>query len=304
MFDEYAIKAVASYVQQSGHKVDLSEDYERSQYILTVLDEYDKDGHLLQILSTDWDNEFISRVSTSLIKFPGEYAFKLYDTYGFPLDLTELIAEERGLKVDIAEFTELMETQRNLSRVNRLFQQGSVNPSGDQVEGFTSQIDENDFHFVGYDELETDGSVLYSDGDRLILDCTPFYGESGGQVGDQGVLEEIDGERLVLRVRDTLKGGKVNVHILETPKTVHRTRRFRAKVDRDRRVQTMRNHTATHIVHEALRRVLGTHLHQQGSLVAPDRLRFDFNHFQKVSPDEIREIEDIVNEKIADGHNC
>jgi alanyl-tRNA synthetase len=168
-----------------------------------------------------------------------------------------------------------------------------------RVEGLES-------HFVGYRADEYEGLIVgvsetYPT-NMVVIDYTPFYAEGGGQVGDIGVIEA---DAFRFRVDDTERDGPIIKHWGRADRRYMfdeiREKSVRAKIDAPRRRNIERNHTATHLVHEALRQVLGTHLHQQGSLVAPDRLRFDFNHFQKVSPDEIRKIEDIVNEKIADG---
>lgn len=248
----------------------------------------------------------VTRIGHSKV-FPGEDAFKLYDTYGFPLDLTELMAEERELKVDVATFTELMENQRINSRLKSelnkdlsviLKHPGVYYPTKLGLADIASELKDKKTNFLGYEHFESEGRVIWVGAFReLVLDQTPFYGESGGQVGDIGEIEF--GDRKV-RVLETLKGGDLIVHVIDIVKDLEPDQTVYSRVDVKRRLEIMRNHTATHIVHEALRRVLGTHLHQQGSLVAPDRLRFDFNHFQKISPDEIREIEDIVNEKIAE----
>ena len=244
--------------------------------------------------------------------FPGEDAFKLYDTYGFPLDLTELLASERGLKVDVGVFTELMEEQRNRSRSAESSTQASPGQGGasrdaeaeaEAVRGrnLARTLDtaslEKDFKFVGYDRIQSEGVVLSSKKNLLVLATTPFYGEAGGQVGDQGEVV-VDGTGV--RVLDTQKSGNVNVHILESSQTVPVGHLVTAKVDTERRSSIMRNHSATHLVHAALRRILGTHVHQAGSLVSPEYLRFDFSHFSKVSDEELAEIEALVNEKIRE----
>ncbi|HEY6952745.1 MAG TPA: alanine--tRNA ligase [Bacteroidota bacterium] len=226
--------------------------------------------------------------------FPGEDAFRLYDTFGFPLDLTQLMAEERGLKVDVGRFTELMDAQRTRARdsgkANRI---GTISVVMDRTGDFT------DSEFIGYTKLEDD--VLL---DRVIenyvsLDRTPFYVESGGQVSDTGVLE---GKDFVAQVISSMKKDKKLIHEVRVVKGSALSAlgtRVRARVDSTRRHNIERNHSATHLVHEALRQVLGNHLHQQGSLVAPEYLRFDFNHFEKIAPDQLKAIEDIVNDKIA-----
>ena len=237
--------------------------------------------------------------------FPGEDAFKLYDTYGFPLDLTELLATERGLKVDVGVFTELMEKQRDRSRFST--SSGSITgvaaivssnlPGRDILQRFAKDIAENRLKFVGYDQLDVDAMIVKGDRHLLVLDATPFYGEAGGQVGDQGVLKIA---QQTFNVHDTQKVGNLNVHILKEPAPTIVGEKVRAQVDAVRRHSIMRNHSATHLLHAALRKTLGTHVHQAGSLVAPDYLRFDFAHFSKVSDEELSAIEDAVNQKIQE----
>jgi alanyl-tRNA synthetase len=242
----------------------------------------------------------VTRIGHSKV-FPGEDAFKLYDTYGFPLDLTELIAEERGLKVDVTTFTELMEEQRIRSRGFENTMKQLREKEFEKAPVLILNPEEIETKFVGYDDdlLEIKTKVVASGPGWVVLRENPFYAESGGQVCDEGYLwapwfqHEIQVTD-VDKAHDIVFPRFYDFYEIETGKEI------KAVVDKARRRNIERNHTATHIVHEALRQVLGSHLHQQGSLVAPDRLRFDFNHFQKVSPDEIREIEDIVNEKIAD----
>jgi alanyl-tRNA synthetase len=226
--------------------------------------------------------------------FPGEDAFRLYDTYGFPLDLTQLMAEERGIKVDVGGFTVLMEKQRTRAR-----ESGKT----DRIKAVSRVMDQtgefNQSEFIGYTELEDDVLI-----DRVIenyvsLDRTPFYVESGGQVSDTGILE---GENFVAEVTESIRQDKKLIHkirIIKGNAPPLTGTRVRARVDSIRRHNIERNHSATHLVHEALRQVLGNHLHQQGSLVAPEHLRFDFNHFERISSEQVKAIEDIVNEKIA-----
>ncbi len=248
----------------------------------------------------------IERIGHSTV-FPGEDAFKLSDTYGFPLDLTELMANERGLKVDVVRYTELMEEQRARSRTVNVVVSDDVNVNESlQTEDIVSKaraivrefaVDDGLSTFIGYQALETDTMVLKAKDNLLVLETSPFYAESGGQIGDTGLLK-VGGK--TLRVADTQKGKGVNVLILERFVEGVEGAHARAEVDKARRINIQRNHSATHIVHEALRRVLGTHVQQQGSLVAPDRLRFDFPHFGKITPVEIWTIEEIVNAKIAE----
>jgi alanyl-tRNA synthetase len=229
--------------------------------------------------------------------FPGEDAFRLYDTFGFPIDLTQLMAEERGLKVDLETFSTLMEEQR--ARARDSARNESMKTAS---EVFTLLERFTDSKFVGYEEIETETRVeQIIDGKYLSLERTPFYTESGGQVDDLGSIEA---EGFLAEVLDSIRRDTKIVHEIRIVRGDPRSvvgKRVRARVDAGRRRSIQRNHSATHLVHEALRQVLGTHLHQQGSLVAPDRLRFDFNHFERISPEELQAIEEMVNQKIVNG---
>ncbi len=243
--------------------------------------------------------------------FPGEDAFKLYDTFGFPLDLTELMATERGLKVDTGRFVELMEGQRTKSRKVTLIDEYGIQEIKERYDE-TYKISE----FVGYEHYNVEtkigifGISLWGikkidipDTRQIVLFSTPFYAEAGGQVGDIG---KIVWDKFEFEVLDTQRRNEDIVHIgrlsLGKPEDLSRTEDYvvTAHIDVSRRQSIMRNHTATHLLHEALRRVLGSHVQQHGSLVAPERLRFDFNHFERVTEEQIREIENIVNQKISE----
>jgi alanyl-tRNA synthetase len=230
---------------------------------------------------------------------PGAIVFKLYDTYGFPVDLTADVARERGLSIDQAGFETAMEAQRERARAASRF--------GVDLRGGVSL--DAPTEFCGYDALEGVGTVLAlirdgaqverlapGEAGQVVLDATPFYAESGGQVGDIGLLEA---EHAQFTVTDTHKLGKAFGHV----GTVSRGElklgdRVTARVDAETRQATVLNHSATHLLHAALRKVLGTHVTQKGSLVAPDRLRFDFSHFQAVMPEELEQIERLVNAQI------
>jgi alanyl-tRNA synthetase len=233
-------------------------------------------------------------------EIPGETVFQLYDTFGFPVDLTADIARERELTLDMAGFEVAMQAQRARARAASKF--GVDTDEDMKVEGSTT--------FLGYDDLSADGEVLglYREGrpvehlsqgeaGMVILDRTPFYAESGGQVGDAGVLE---GGGAVFQVEDTKKRGEgVHVHIGRVDRgSLHLGDKLQAAVNGDRRRATVLNHSATHLLHAALRRVLGGHVTQKGSLVAPERLRFDFSHFEPVSPIQLDEIERMVNAEV------
>lgn len=220
----------------------------------------------------------------------GEDAFKLYDTYGFPIDLTEVLARERGMQVDMQRFTELLQEQKDRSL--------RVHASKKQVISAVTETSDIESLFTGYDHFEDVGTALVVEGNTVILNKTPFYAESGGQISDTGMLRIGDE---VHRVTDVRKTSGAIAHILaEDTQQTFTGQSVQAAIDRSRRMQIMRNHTATHLMHSALRQVLGEHVHQAGSLVTDERLRFDFSHYQKVSPEELRTIEDIVNEKIRE----
>ncbi len=223
----------------------------------------------------------------------GDRAFELFDTYGFPIDLTQLMAREQKMDVDMKGFEAELQKQKERSRA------ATAVTTGDWVE-----LGKGETAFVGYDELSTEARILRyrkvsgkgGDQVQLVLDRTPFYAEGGGQVGDQGWL--IQGADQV-EVIDTKRENQLIVHFTkELPKDVEKP--LTAQVNTQRRGLTARNHTATHLLHHALRKHLGTHVEQKGSLVAPDRLRFDISHFAKVTPEELATIEREVNAMITD----
>jgi alanyl-tRNA synthetase len=226
---------------------------------------------------------------------PGDEAFKLYDTYGFPVDLTQLMARERGLSVDEVGFNVAMEKQRDQSR-----ETGKREYIIDfKPEEWRQLSKGNESRFVGYADYEIDSEIrrAHVEGEHVVLTLadTPFYAESGGQVGDTG---RIEGNGFVIEVVDTQKAGSHIVHIGKLVSGKIETPKISARINKERRLATARHHTATHLLHKALRDAVGTHVTQTGSLVAPDHLRFDVTHFQKIAPAQLEDIEGAVNEHI------
>jgi alanyl-tRNA synthetase len=227
-------------------------------------------------------------VQESTGELPGDKAFELFDTFGFPIDLTQLMAREQGLGVDMKGFDTELKKQKDRSRA------ATAITTGDWQE-----LGQGSTEFIGYDTLSSPARILRyrqvkdKAGDRyqVVLDRTPFYAEGGGQVGDQGWLVHGDDQ---VEVVDTKRENNLIVHFTKRlPNDVNAT--FTAQVDAHRRALTQRNHTGTHLLHHALRKVLGTHVEQKGSLVAPDRLRFDISHFAKITPEELARIEQEAN---------
>ncbi len=231
-------------------------------------------------------------------KIPGTAVFKLYDTFGFPVDLTNIMAEEKGFTIDEEGFNKLMEEQKQRGREAR--KEIIITPS--VISAVTKTIDPAvKTEFTGYDELKSEAKIIWYErengNDLIVLNKTPFYVEAGGQIDDLGyiILETIP-----LNVIDVTKVDNKTVHVIENVKKrqISTGRKVLAQVDEKRRWDIMRNHTATHFLHSALRNILGTHVHQAGSYVGPDRLRFDFTHFSKVEDTELKEIESLVNEEL------
>ncbi|SFN92467.1 alanyl-tRNA synthetase [Bizionia echini] len=225
----------------------------------------------------------------------GEKAFELYDTYGFPIDLTALILSEQGLKLDQAGFKTHLEKQKKRSRA----------ASEMSTDDWTILIDDAVQEFIGYDALEAKVKITRyrkvtskKDGNmyQLVFNLTPFYAEGGGQVGDKGYLEDVHGN--IIYILDTKKENNVVMHFTKNlPENIDGT--FTATVDAKQRYRTECNHTATHLLHQALREVLGPHVEQKGSAVHSKYLRFDFSHFSKLTVDELRDVEIFVNARIA-----
>ena len=225
----------------------------------------------------------------------GNFAFELFDTYGFPIDLTQLMANEKGINVDMDGFKTNLDEQKNRSR------KAAEKANGDWV---VVNASEQPTEFVGYTDMTCESHILrfrevVAKKQRhfeIVLDKTPFYAEMGGEVGDTGTLTS---ENETIKILNTVKENNLVIHITEqlpqNPEVA-----FTATIDTERRQRIANNHSATHLMHAALRKVLGTHVEQKGSLVDDQRLRFDFSHFSKMTPEEIRQVEKIVNQKIRE----
>ena len=235
------------------------------------------------------DNAIAAAQAAGKKEISGKEAFILYDTYGFPLDLTELILKEKGMTLDQAGFDKEMQAQKERAR------NAAATETGDWT-----VVNEGDPEFVGYDSTSCETTILryrkvkQKKGEfyQIVLAQTPFYAEMGGQVGDRGTLTSADGE--TIEIYDTKRENGMGVHLTKKLPSAP-TATFTAKIDEKARKATSCNHTATHLLHHALREVLGTHVEQKGSFVSPEILRFDFSHFQKMTQEEIREVERRAN---------
>ena len=284
-------KLVAGLVEQMGGQ--FPELKAQQALIEKVIEE--EETSFLRTLATginllDGVIERTRREGRTLIS--GKDAFVLYDTFGFPIDLTELIAREQGVGVDLEAFEKELQTQKERSR------NAAAVDTDDWVElmplkesvftGYDTLTDT--VHIARYRRVTSKGRTSY----QLVFDRTPFYGNSGGQIGDVGYIESAN-ERIAV-VATEKENGQIIQIVEQLPENP--TAEFRAVVDAEKRQAAANNHTATHLMHEALRKVLGTHVEQKGSMVTPEMLRFDFSHFQKVTPAELREVERLVNRAV------
>ena len=235
--------------------------------------------------------KLISNLSGSEIS--GEDAFKLYDTYGFPLDLTQLMSKEKGISVDEKGFNFSMDEQKRKAKESGKFKQG------DEQIDWTIVSEGKDSTFLGYELLECTANIQRyaknNDQWLVVLDQTPFYAESGGQIGDIGTIK---GEGFELSVVDVKKDNDSFIHLCDSDMNSIKEHVVQCSVNKEQRNSIKKNHTATHLMHKALKKVLGDHVNQAGSLVHPDYLRFDLTHFEKISSKQIVEIENMVNEQI------
>jgi alanyl-tRNA synthetase len=289
--EAFMYKLVDSLVAQMG---DTYPELRKQQQLITNVMKQEEES-FLRTLSTGLTllNKIIDKLQKHGYKtVKGSEAFELYDTYGFPFDLTELILKEKGMTVSKREFDEEMAKQKSRSRAD------ASQESSDWIELVEDNLEE----FVGYNHLEVNVKITKyrkqiikgKERFQLVFNITPFYAESGGQVGDTGYIT--DGKERI-EIIDTQKENNLIVHITKKlPQNLDAE--FEAVVDKEKRQLTANNHTATHLLHKALREVLGSHVEQKGSLVTADHLRFDFSHYQKMTDEEIAEVEHRVNAEI------
>ena len=288
----FICKLVDGLVKQMGHQ--FPELVAQQTLIERVIEE--EENSFLRTLATGINllEGVIKRSTNGIIS--GKDAFVLYDTYGFPIDLTELIAKEQGVTVDIEEFEKELQVQKERSR----------NAATQDIDDWQEIMTISESEFIGYDNLEANVRIARyrrvksknNEVYQLVFDHTPFYGNSGGQIGDIGYIESANEK---IEIIATEKENGLIIHIAKNlPENT--TAVFRAVVNAEARQQAANNHTATHLVDYALRTVLGTHVEQKGSMVTPQGLRFDFSHFQKVTTEEIREVERLVNRLVRSNY--
>ncbi|WP_312710714.1 alanine--tRNA ligase [Proteiniclasticum ruminis] len=276
---------------------------ERREYIEKIVDLEEKKFHETLDAGMELLISFLKEMEGDV--FSGEHAFKLYDTYGFPLELTEEILDEKGIKLDKEAFKKEMESQRQRARAAR----GESSYMGSENTGVDVLQEEVVTVFTGYGSLTEEAEILRVYDDEalretleegqegyVVSDRTPFYAEMGGQVGDVGMISSDVFEAVVLDTRKSKNGNTVHKVLVKKGTLSPGTALF--TVEANVRKSTERNHTATHLLHKALKMVLGNHVNQAGSIVLPDKLRFDFNHFQPMTKDELKKVEDIVNSEV------
>jgi alanyl-tRNA synthetase len=317
----YVLRRILRRASRYGRKINLKEPFlyllvdvlvknmgdvfpeikEKKEYIKKVIKAEEESFNATLDRGIELFEEIIEKLNKKKEKvIPGEDVFKLYDTFGFPVDLTNIMAVEKGFSIDEVKFNELMDQQKERAREASKEKFALVSVVINDLKGF-EPIEINKTEFTGYDELRTESKVLgyKRDGDTelIILDRTPFYVEAGGQVDDNGVLIIKD---TVLNVVDLAKVENKVIHMVTTnqKKIIEPGVKVIAEVDEKRRWDIMRNHSVTHFLHAALRKILGTHVQQAGSYVGPDHLRFDFTHFTKPSSEELKDIEVLVNEQL------
>ena len=264
---------------------------EKKDYVKKVIKGEEENFNATLDRGIDLFEDIIEKLNKKKEKIiPGEDVFKLYDTFGFPVDLTNIMAIEKGFSIDEVKFNELMEQQRERSR-----ESGKFNVPKEVLKSMSGN-QEFTTNFIGYDygNLQSRTSIKSYAAPFLILKETPFYAESGGQIGDTGLILYKDKK---FQVINTVKDGDLHLHEVAEMIDLSPGTEIIAQVDENRRWDIMRNHSATHFLHAALRKILGNHVQQAGSYVGPDHLRFDFTHFTKLSPEELSDIEALVNQQ-------
>lgn len=308
----YVLRRILRRAARYGRKIGLKEPflYKLVDSVISVMGDHfselkDKRDYIMMVIKAE-EERFNQTLDKGLEKFediinsleektiPGKDAFTLYDTFGFPIDLTNILAEERGLLVDMQGFEQAMEEQKERARNSSKF-------SMDHDDTDWVVLEKNQqTNFVGYDSLTCHSTILrYALEDKnlvkVVLDKSPFYAESGGQTGDKGLIK---GDNFLIQVYDVKKLADSFVHLSKLIEGEITNKNVLASVNQSVRRDTASNHTATHLLHSALRQVLGSHVQQKGSLVDGKGLRFDFTHFSAVTPDEINQVENIVNSEI------
>lgn len=267
----------------------------RTQDLITKVIKEEEDSFLRTLDKGIRMLDNIMTKNETLKTISGEEAFVLYDTYGFPSDLSDLIAREKGFKIDMDSFEKELKKQKERSRNATSTQEGDWSElrefSGTEFTGYEST--ESQSRIARFRSVKTKNKELF----QIVLDKTPFYAESGGQVGDTGVLISENGERV--EIINTLKENNLHIHITEKM-PLDPSALFTAIVDKAKRLATANNHSATHLLHKALRDILGNHIEQKGSLVSSSYFRFDFSHYERVSPEKLREIDERVNSMIRE----
>jgi alanyl-tRNA synthetase len=289
--EPFLCKLVPAFVNHMGNA--FPELKVQEKLILQVIAE--EENAFLKTLSTGiklLDQLIVQAKKGKTNRINGKSAFELYDTYGFPVDLTELILKEQAMEVDKQQFDVEMQQQKSRSRSDAVVESEDwvIINSEDSSEFVGYDYTEIEIKITRYRKVQTKGKTYY----HLIFNRTPFYAESGGQVGDSGIIKSSEE---TISITDTKKENNLTIHVTEKL-PLHPEVSFIASVDIKKRIDIENNHSATHLLHQSLRKILGTHVEQKGSLVHPDYLRFDFSHFQKLTDEEIRNVETFVNERI------
>jgi alanyl-tRNA synthetase len=321
----YVLRRILRRAARYGRKLNLNEPflYELVDTLVDTMGEIfpeikEKKDFVKKIIKAEEESfnitldrgiELFDEIVKQLVKegkkeIPGSEVFKLYDTFGFPEDLTNIMAKEIGFTIDDKGFDKLMNEQKERARDALKEKIATVNIANDDLSSFKltkEQVSE----FTGYDEIKTESKIIghkkEQETDLIILDRTPFYVEAGGQIDDTGILK-IDSKDYNVVDLTKIENNIVHVVQSEDDDVSLKNKTALAEVDKLRRWDIMRNHTATHFLHSALRKILGTHVQQAGSYVGPDHLRFDFTHYSKLSPEELNEIESLVNNELRENY--